>query len=315
MTTDYMEKMNRSRFWTSMLGNMGLTILKGSVGYISGNKALLSDAMYSAGEVSTLITHRFGNADKEPIIESSTSRTVRFGEFLALIIPLLVILGAMQIAFSSIYVMVAGDLEPPQLMVLIIAFVAFVAREIWFQYEWRRSYKDKRAIHIMGRHHRLALYSSIIVLTGITLAMIGKEMDYSLLLYSEPVAALITSGIVIWKGYELLASYFLGHKDKEVRQDTYDYMETVQRVHGIVTVEQINAYERTSGIYVDVRVTVNPRMSVAEAQETSERVKVLLTGRFEQVTEVSIEVLPYLSEYPYKSNYELAERESTTLLQ
>lgn len=314
MTTEYLQHINKSRFWTGIFGNMGLTILKGSVGYISGNKALLSDAMYSAGEVSALITHRFGNANKE-ITESSSGHTVRFGEFLALIIPLLVILGAMQIAFSSVYVMVVGDLEPPQLMVLIIAFVAFVAREIWFQYEWRRSLKDKRAIHMMGHSHRLALYSSLIVLAGITLAMVGKELDNSMLLYCEPVAALMTSAIVIWKGYELLVNYFLGHREKGIRRDTYDYMETVQRVHGIVTVEQIHAYERTSGIYVDVIVTVNPRMSVAEAQETSERVKVLLVGRFEHIAEVSIEVLPYLSEYPYKSNYELAERESTTLLQ
>ncbi|MCM3785575.1 cation transporter [Neobacillus mesonae] len=313
MTTEYFQT-NRAHFWTGVLGNLGLTILKGSVGYISGNKALLSDAMYSAGEVSTLITGRYGKS-KDDSLEGVSKNSARLGEFLAFIIPLLVILGALQIAFSSVYVMVMGDLEPPRLSVLIIAFIAFVVREIWFQYEWRRSYKDKQAIHRMGRYHRLALYNSLIVLAGITLAMIGNQIEYSLFLYGDPLAALIASGIVIWKGYVLISDYFLGQKERGNLRDTYDYMETVQRVHGIVTVEHMTAYDRQKGICIDMKITVNPRMTITEAQEVSERAKTLLMGRFDCIEEVNVEVMPYLSEYPYKSNCELAERESTTLLQ
>ncbi|WP_454192275.1 cation diffusion facilitator family transporter [Paenibacillus sp. Marseille-Q7038] len=303
-------------FWMEVCKNTALTMVKGSVGIFSGNKALLSDALYSASEAGSLfIRHYQVWSGKETSTESS-EKVEKVGRFIALIVPLMVLLGGLQLAISSVQVMIKADPEPPHLSALIAAVTAFTFAEIWFQYEWRHTYKDAER-SIMRRYfeqHRYAFYTSLLVLTGIILAMIGKSFDYFYLLYADPMAAFATSGIVIWRSYLLITAHIPRQKEESFL-DTYDYMQTVQRVHGIVTVEHICAYEREAGIHIDLTITVNPRMTVAEAQEVAERSKVLLMGRFEQVSNVQLKVVPYQSEYPYKSNCDLAERETNTLLQ
>lgn len=303
-------------FWMEVCKNTVLTIVKGSVGIASGNRALLSDALYSAGEAGSLFTRKYQVWSGKGSPAESSEKRKKVGQFIALIVPLLVLLGGLQLAISSVKVMMKADPEPPHISALIAAVIAFTFAELWFQYEWRHTYKDAER-SIMKQYfeqHRYAFYTSLLVLTGIILSMIGKSFDYFYLLYAEPMAALVTSGIVIWRSYLLITGHIPGQKEESF-VDTYDYMQTVQRVHGIVTVEHICAYEREEGIHIDLTITVNPRMTVAEAQEVAERSKVLLMGRFEQVTSVQLTVVPYQSEYPYKSNCDLAERETNTLLQ
>lgn len=303
-------------FWMEVCKNTVLTIIKGSVGIASGNKALLSDALYSAGQAGSLFTRQYQVWSGKGLSTESSEKRKNVGRFIALIVPLMVLLGGLQLAISSVQVMIKADPEPPHISALIAAVAAFTFAEIWFQYEWRHTYKDAER-PIMRRYfeqHRYAFYTSLLVLTGITLAMIGKSFDNFYLLYADPMAAFVTSGIVIWRSYLLITGHIPRQKEESF-VDTYDYMQTVQRVHGIVTVEHICAYEREAGIHIDLTITVNPRMTVAEAQEVAERSKVLLMGRFEQVSIVQLKVVPYQSEYPYKSNCDLAERETNTLLQ
>ena len=316
MTTKQHQAINVP-FWLEVCMNTVLTIIKGSVGIASGNKALLSDALYSAGEAGSLFTRRFQTWSGMELSIESSGNIKKAGRFIALIVPLFVLLGGFQLAISSVQVIIKAEPEPPHISALIAAVAAFTLAEIWFQYEWRHTYKDADR-PIMRRYfeqHRYAFYTSLLVLTGITLAMIGKAFDHFYLLYADPLAAFITSGIVIWRSYLLVTVHVPLQKEEDALVDTYDYMQTVQRVHGIVTVEHICAYKRESGIHIDMTITVNPRMTVAEAQEVAERSKVLLMGRFEQVSVVQLKVVPYQSEYPYKSNCDLAERETNTLLQ
>ncbi|MNI78076.1 hypothetical protein D3C73_1344240 [compost metagenome] len=54
---------------------------------------------------------------------------------------------------------------------------------------------------------------------------------------------------------------------------------------------------------VDAKISVNPRLTVQEANIIANRAKVLLMSRFSHVSDVSILILPYDPGYPYKSNH------------
>ncbi|MNT92350.1 hypothetical protein D3C72_2336150 [compost metagenome] len=66
---------------------------------------------------------------------------------------------------------------------------------------------------------------------------------------------------------------------------------------------------------VDAKISVNPRLTVQEANIIANRAKVLLMSRFSHVSDVSILILPYDPGYPYKSNHDDASDNSTTLIQ
>lgn len=98
-------------------------------------------------------------------------------------------------------------------------------------------------------------------------------------------------------------------------EDSQRFMETIQRVYGIVTVEHLHAQETGHFITVDVTISVNPRITVQEAQEIADRAKNLLLARFPQVTHVQMQFISYQAGYPYKSNHELPDNDASSLLQ
>lgn len=317
MTTKQQNHAVSVLFWMELCKNTVLTLIKGSIGIISGNKALLSDALYSAGETGSLVIYRFKQSNDTESSGEHRKNAEQARKFMSFLIPLAVMFGGIELAISSMKVILRADPEPPHMSALIAAATAVILAEVWFQYGWRRTDKETES-SVTSRYleqHRYALYTSLLVLLGIIIAMIGKTWGHTLLLYADPVAAFITSGIVIWRSYLLLTSGPIQPVKNERFVDTYDYMQTVQRVHGIVTVEHIRANTSESGIHIDITISVNPRMSILEAQEVADRSKVLLMGRFKEVSLVQLQVIPYQSEYPYKSNCELAERETHTLLQ
>ncbi|MNP76058.1 hypothetical protein D3C76_1732290 [compost metagenome] len=89
----------------------------------------------------------------------------------------------------------------------------------------------------------------------------------------------------------------------------------MQRVHGVIRVEHLKALEQGNYVNLQVKISVNPRITVMEAQDISECARKLLQHRFVHVGEVHMDVVPYDPGYPYKSNYELPDNDIPTLLQ
>ena len=96
-----------------------------------------------------------------------------------------------------------------------------------------------------------------------------------------------------------------------------EFMDTIQRVHGVITIEELKVqeYGQIRHVNIEVKITVNPRTSVLEAQEIAERIRKLLTHRFIQVTDAKVHVVPYEPGYPYKSNFDLMDNDMPTLPQ
>lgn len=116
----------------------------------------------------------------------------------------------------------------------------------------------------------------------------------------------------------LFINYFLSVQQKIQElpsEEAASFIETVQRVHGVIRVEQLRALEEGSYVNLHVKISVNPRISVMEAQDISECARKLLQHRFVHVGEVHMDVVPYDPGYPYKSNHELADNDIPTLLQ
>ena len=90
-------------------------------------------------------------------------------------------------------------------------------------------------------------------------------------------------------------------------------LEAVQRVDGVVAVDEVKARERGHYIVLDVAIRVNPRISVFEGQDVANRIRRMLTKRFLHVMDVNVKVQPYDPGYPYKSNHQ--EEQMPSVLQ
>lgn len=305
--------------WTGIIGDVVLAVAKGSVGYISGSKALIGDALYSGADAAAKLAETL---PWRPGLGKTSAGTRRIEEWrgrkepvLAILFSVLILMGGLQITFSAIRDLTTGQLSTHGQMALITVIVSILFKEIVFQYQYRYFKKLGDGSHAAyANSHRFSLYTSITVLIGISLSMAG--VFWHPLLYMDSIAALLTGCLILRKGYSLIVSSVFSKELQELpSEEAANFIETVQRVHGVIRVEHLKAQEQGNYVNLQVKISVNPRITVMEAQDIAECARKLLQHRFVHVGEVHMDVVPYDPGYPYKSNYELVDNDIPTLLQ
>ncbi|WNS43654.1 cation diffusion facilitator family transporter [Paenibacillus sp. MMS20-IR301] len=307
--------------WTGILSDVALAVAKGSIGYFAGSKALMGDAFYSGADAAAKLAGVIPwNPKQSNKTAAARSRTVQGSKepMAAILLAVLILMGGLQIAFSAIRDLTRGNLSAPGQSALIAVLLCIVFKEAIFQYQYRYFKKKGDGSHAAyADNHRFSLYTSITVFIGIALAMTGGYLNWHPLLYMDPIAALLAGCLIIRKGYALITSSVYSNKQPQElpSKEAASFIETVQRVHGVIRVEHLKALEQGSYVNLHVKISVNPRISVMEAQDISECARKLLQHRFVHVGEVHMDVVPYDPGYPYKSNHELADNDVPTLLQ
>jgi divalent metal cation (Fe/Co/Zn/Cd) transporter len=79
-------------------------------------------------------------------------------------------------------------------------------------------------------------------------------------------------------------------------------------------VDELRAREHGHYVLVDVKISVNPKISVYEGHDIARLVKQQLMMRFTHVSDVFIHVNPYDPGYPYKNNVDPDQDENASLL-
>jgi len=303
--------------WRGILGDAALAIAKGSFGYISGSKALMGDALYSGANAATKLADILpwrSEKDKKSK-QRSVNRQMNKEPLLAILFSVLILMGGLQIIFSAIRDLTQGQSTVHGELALLIVILSIVFKEVVFQYQYRYFKKMGNGSHAAyANSHRFSLYTSITVLLGISISMGGAY--WHPLIYMDPIAALLTGCLILRKGYFLITDNVKAKNAQELpSEEAANFIETVQRVHGVIRVEHLQALEQGNYVNLQVKISVNPRITVLEAQDIAECARKLLQHRFVYVSEVHMDVVPYDPGYPYKSNYELPDNDLPTLLQ
>ena len=308
--------------WIGIVSDVALAIAKGGIGYVSGSKALMGDALYSGADAAAKLTEvlpwRYGHSPKDRGAKESKRKWDSKEPVLAIIFSVLILMGGLQIAFSAIRDLTKGHLISPEPSALVVVLISIMLKEAVFQYQYRHFKKQGDASHAAyADNHRYSLYTSLIVLIGVGLSVTGGSLNWHALLYMDPIAGLLTACLVLRKAYFLIARSIYGKELEELpHADATNFIETVQRVHGVIRVEHLKALEKGRYVNLQVKISVNPRITVMEAHDISECAKKLLLHRFVYIGDVHMDVIPYDPGYPYKSNHELADNDDVpTLLQ
>ncbi|MFB5678739.1 cation diffusion facilitator family transporter [Paenibacillus terreus] len=304
--------------WTGIAGDLILALIKGAAGYVSGSKALMGDGLYAASDAAAALARRL-NAGKSGYRGDRRSNNINPGTrpAISVLFAVLLLMTGLELASTAVRSLIADEPSVPGIYALIAALAALVLKEALFQFQYRFAKKKGEAeVNVHINEHRFSLYSSLTALLGMIGAMAGQAFGLDFLLYLDPVAGLLIACLVLRKGYSLIVQSVHGPLVEELREeDVRPYMETVQRVRGIVTIESLKALEHDDTVSIDAFISVSPRITVQEAQEIADRAKTLLMTRFARVTDVKIQFSPYQSVYPYKTNHELPENEVSPLIQ
>jgi cation diffusion facilitator family transporter len=297
----------------SLWGLLGLFLIKGTVGWVTGSKALIADACQSAADFAGTVTS-YMDIRKARIDPNATgSSRYQPESAAAIVMSAMLLVAGIEIGISSIRSIAIGVEEAPGWGAVVIIAVSIGLRGGLVRYKRSRDTLCGMREDRSG-DNRSDIFASLTALVGTSGALIGDLYNMPFLYVLDPAAGLIISVFVVRMGYRLTAGVLRASESFTLDEtDAQTLLEAVQRVEGVVTVDEVKAREQGHYIVLDIVIRVNPRISVIEGQDIALRIRRQLTKRFLHVMDVSVKVQPYDPGFPYKSNHH--EEELTTLLQ
>ncbi|MCC3376941.1 cation diffusion facilitator family transporter [Cohnella sp. REN36] len=296
----------------SLWGLLGLSVCKAAAGWLTGSKALMADACHSAADFAGATTAymRLRRAGRPAYAQDDRQSSEAV---IAVVMSALLLLAGLEIGLSSLRSIASGEDKAPGWGAVVVIAAGMGVREGLVRY--KRHHDAKLGIRTeTARGDRADVFASLTALVGATGAMTGDLLHMPVLYVLDPAAGLVVGVFVLRMGFRQASSAIRAVERRGADEvDVQSLLEAIQRVDGVVAVDELRAREQGHYVFVEVVIRVNPRISVFEGHDVALRVRRQLTKRFLHVTDASIRVEPYDPGYPYKSNHH--EEELPTLLQ
>jgi cation diffusion facilitator family transporter len=278
-----------------VVGNIVLAIVKGVVGVIAESRALVADAVHSASDVAGSLAVFIGvRAAKQPPDEDHPYGHGKAESIAAIIVAVLLFLVGLEIGKSS-FESFFEEIEAPKPLAIYAVILSIVVKEWMFRYKFRLGKRIKSdAIIVNAYEHRSDVYSSIAALAGIGAAILGQKMEIGWLVYADPVAGLFVSILVIKMAWKLGAESIHTTLDHVLHdEDVVDLKETVSKISEVKKIDELHAREHGHYVIVDIKVSVDPHITVEEGHYIGKLVKEKLMSEHEHVQNVMVHINPY----------------------
>ncbi|KUP05834.1 cation transporter [Bacillus coahuilensis p1.1.43] len=280
-----------------IVGNILLAILKWWAGTVGNSRALIADAVHSASDVAGSFAVYIGlRAAKQPPDKDHPYGHGKAESIAAIIVAVLLFLVGFEIGKSSIESFF-HPLQPPKMVAIYVVIFSIIVKEVMFQYKYRlgkRIHSD--ALIVNAYEHRSDVFSSIAALIGIGAAILGGALDIEWLVYADPVAGLFVAVFILKMAWTLGSDSIHTTLDHVLHEeDTLEFKKIVKNVPGVLKLDQLHAREHGHYVIVDIKVSVDPHITVEEGHRVGKNVKKALV-ELDQIQNVFVHINPYNEE-------------------
>lgn len=179
------------------------------------------------------------------------------------------------------------SLPVPAAAGIAIALISIASKEWIYQYTMRVARRlNSRLLKANAWHSRGDAISSIAVLVGLVAAQQGYP-------WMDTVAGMFVALIIAKIGWELCADSLRELVDTAIPKQRREQIESqVLDNEGVLAITNLRS--RLSGgiIILEIRILVNPRISVSEGHQLGENVSKSLIGRFSDIGDVIVHIDP-----------------------
>ncbi|MBU1693968.1 MAG: cation diffusion facilitator family transporter, partial [Verrucomicrobia bacterium] len=177
----------------------------------------------------------------------------------------------------------------PGRIALIGAFVSIVLKE-WL-YRWTMAVGKRMkspAVIANAWHHRSDALSSIPALAAVGVAVIAPRFAFL-----DHVGALIVSLFIIKVSWDIMAPALADLADRGGSDRERDQIAAIAiSIQGVQSLHALRSRRVGSGLYVDLHLLVNGRMSVSHGHAISEQVKKAILEKGPDVLDVVVHLEP-----------------------
>lgn len=276
-------------FWINAL----LMILKLSAGYWGRSDAVFADGIESACDFiaifATMVALKLG---RQPFDAEHPYGHGRAENLAALLISFVIVATGVWILFDSVHTIIDRDFKSPGIVAIAAALLTIIIKEWLHRLSVKTGRKlDSPALLAIAKDHRKDAVTSVATLVGVIGAFFGLGI-------MDPLAAGLTSLFILHMGVGLFREAAHDLMDGSAPADFINDLQ--QLAEGVANVEHVHEIRaRRSGQYtiVDLKLDMDPEMTVKQSHAIATEVKRLIFARYPSVGDVMIHINPHEEEH------------------
>ncbi|MDY0109117.1 MAG: cation diffusion facilitator family transporter [Candidatus Krumholzibacteria bacterium] len=274
-----------------MAVNLVLTGAKLVGGFLFRSAALVADGVHSFADLvsdgAVLLALR---ASRRPPDTNHPYGHESFESLGAIAVAIFMLVTGVLIGRDAVLRLFSGDNLQPAVPAFITALGSVVVKEWLARYTLRAAHlTHSPALHSNGQMHRADALTSVAAAAGILGAVLGLR-------WLDSLGALVISSFVLREGWRLTQQNLLALLDTMPDADTVQAMyKTATLTTGVRAVLDLKVRQRGAVFHADLRVAVDPDLSVALAHDLAHTVEAAMRAEFRELSRVFVHVEPHLA--------------------
>lgn len=282
---DRADRIIKIGFWI----NAVLMVFKMGAGYWGHSDAVFADGIESACDFvaifSTMVALKLG---RKPFDEKHPYGHGRAESLSALLVSLVIFVTGGWILSNSIHSIIDRDFQTPSMIAVAAAFLTIIIKEWLYRFTQKTGAQlASPSLLAIAKDHRKDAITSISTLVGVVGAFFGFGI-------MDPLAAGLTSLFILHIGYQTFRDAAHDLMDGSVPPDFIN--EVTRLAESVERVEHVHDIRgRRSGQYmiIDLKLEMDPSMTVKESHDIASKVKRLIFDGFPNVGDVMIHINPH----------------------
>ena len=244
-----------------MIINIFLAVLKIIFGVIINSVALIADGVHSFSDLFTdVVVIIASRASKRPPDATHPYGHGKIETIGSVVIGIVLLVIGGGIGWTAIIAMINQQMNFPGPIVVIIAFLSVVSKEVLFHVTRKIAMQiHSTSLYANAWHHRSDALSSLAVILGGGLSLIGFGYGDHLAGLVVGMMVMAVAGKIIFDALKELSEHALDEEVLEKIKDILNNYEDICQWH------KLRTRKIGSEIFVDMHVLVDPLMTVKES--------------------------------------------------
>lgn len=283
------QKQIRSITLWGALANVFLIIIKLAIGAAIKSSALIADGVHSVSDLATDFVVLIGTKlSHRPPDETHPYGHSKLETIACQIIGLVLLVAGLGFVWSAASSVFKGKTNYPGVLVLIVAAICVIIKEILFFLTRKVSRTTHSPVlYANAWHHRSDSFSSLAVLVGGAASLLGwGHADHAATIV---VGFMITAvaGKILYEGLIELSEHSADQESIQVIRNVLSETEDVLQWH------ELRTRKLGAELFVDVHILVEPEMSVLESHNISMKIEEEIKKKLSRPVNTLIHVEPY----------------------
>jgi cation diffusion facilitator family transporter len=277
--------------WIGMVTNILLAILKFVAGFLGSSQAVVADAVHSLSDMTTDLAillgvkywsapadeeHPYGHGRIETIV------TILIGATLAVV--------AFGMSYEALTTIQSNKLQQPGWIALYGAVLSILMKEILYRWTVGVGKRENSSAVIANAwHHRSDALSSIPVVVTVVIATINPKWSFV-----DRIGVFLVSLFILNASWRIIKPALNVLADAGASSEVQNQIRSlVMRIREVKSVHAIRTRFIGPGIFADLHILVDGKMTVREGHDVSETVKQQLLHYGPDVMDVVVHLEPY----------------------